>query len=57
MAFWGKKLEIDQSTPSSVKPLALPCYASQGPFEKGEIELLPFPSRRAGELLGVREFA
>lgn len=46
VALWGKKLEIDQSTSSRVEPLALPCRASQGPLEKGEIR--PLPWHRAG---------
>lgn len=55
MAFRGKKLEMDRSTSSRVKPLASPCHASQRPREKGKMELLPFPSRRVGLLLGVSE--
>lgn len=48
MVLWGKKLEIDRSTSSRVKLLALSCHTSQGSLEKGKIELLPFPQQRAG---------
>lgn len=49
MAHEGKKLDFHQSA----KPVPSPCYASQGPLESGETELLPFPSHGIGSAGGV----